>query len=557
MWYLALWILTASLVTSEGLANSPVALVHDSTDHIIVTLKAADPTLSVSSVDGVSYAELSIHGFTLLGELGGPALPTFTKLIAIPYGKKAIVSVIAEDKGTFTIEQNHLVPFKGIRRHCGEDHNLVSASPDKYASFKNKPAVTIGETSFLGPVRIAPLVFNPVRIFPNSKKFELIRKATIRVSFENDPAKQIQPPVNPLGLTSRHYKFFRSMVLNHGVFPRFARTDSIPTDLMIVHMDYLNDVRKLIEFKESQGRGVIVKPFTNPTHREVIEYIKTKYQSSTPPDHTLIIGNIDQIPSFRRGNFWSDYNYSLLDSGSFPDISIGRLAANTSTELQEVISKIIARETSDRVDGKFLVTSGFETSWCHENLDYISEKIFKHSQIEIEVDKRYASDGHRTSSILTGFNANPNIIIYDGHGSQDGMTEIPFYIRHLRNLSNQSFPIILDIACLNSYWPSAGAAHPNFADRIFTLPSHGAAGIFSSSFYSGGHDLFRHLLRAAIYDDQSTSEPYHLVNEIGWMIQFGKVKYLEQYNGTADALEDNYMFYYHGDPASTFFSDRR
>src|SRR5690606_35904932 len=63
---------------------------------------------------------------------------------------------------------------------------------------------------------------------------------------------------------------------------------------------------------------------------QIKEIIASEYQKSEPPSQTLLIGNIDQIPSWRGSgdNTWTDFNYTTLDSGTVPDLSLGRVPAH-------------------------------------------------------------------------------------------------------------------------------------------------------------------------------------------------------------------------------------
>src|SRR5690606_36458985 len=133
------------------------------------------------------------------------------------------------------------------------------------------------------------------------------------------------------------------------------------------------------------------------------------------PTHTVFVGSIDKIPAFKKGSYWSDFPYTLLDSGNYPDLSLGRLAARDGNELKRMIEKILARERNPRDDGKVLVTSGYETGWCHKNLAFIQGNIFDKSPVPLSITKLYASEGKKTDAVIDAYNADPNFIVYDGH----------------------------------------------------------------------------------------------------------------------------------------------
>jgi len=44
--------------------------------------------------------------------------------------------------------------------------------------------------------------------------------------------------------------------------------------------------------------------------------------------------------------------------------------------------------------------------------------------------------GAKQAEVVAGYNENPNFIVYDGHGNQQGMTELPLVISDLDKLRN-------------------------------------------------------------------------------------------------------------------------
>jgi hypothetical protein len=546
------------LCSSVGQAE-PIRLIHDGVDHLILELSAPEIKARAVSLGSQSFTELTAPGFTNLGELGAPALPVATRIIAIPQNTRPVVTVISKKETPLPLKDK--IVFQGpMRRHCSNDHLKASFDEVKYLASKTRAAVELSEASFIGPVQSAFLSYVPVHFEPKSQNnASIASKMVIRVDFVKTKHRSPKPPVNPQALTDKDFFMYRSLFLNKGFFATLTRqARKSAATLIITPSIYQQALGPLVQFKESTGREVVIKVLDRPTTADVKSVIAAAYQSAMPPSHTVIVGSIDQIPSYRFNGFWTDYTYSLLDAGTLPDISIGRLPARTATELEQLIAKIIHREKTPRNEGSFLVTSGFETDWCQENLGFIMAQIFENSRFALQINKMYASDGFRTAAVVNGFNSNPNVIVYDGHGDERGMTEIPLYFSHFDQLKNHgTYPLIFDIACENTSWPSSGAGSArNFGDSVTVLKEAGAAGIVTSSFFSGGHDLFRHMFRASVYDERDSREPYHDITNMGTIVLWGKIKYLEQYGGDQEALADNYMFYYLGDPESTLFQAR-
>lgn len=486
--------------------------------------------------------------------IGAPKIPSFSTFVAIPKGHTAVLKTGLAKTRNLSLKTS--LPTQQRRRtHCTGSSEKVAASPLLTLKAASDPIASIEEISYAGPLKVALVKMRPVRVSSKAKTLRYSPEINFEIQFvpEKNPTSA---PVNPTGLSKRSQKLFRSILRKEQRGDFLNTSTRADVELLIVSQSYDDDptLAWFIQHKHSMGKQLQIEYVSSPSKEQIKAIIKKAYESKFAPNHTLFIGSIDQIPSFRRSSYWSDFPYALLDQGNYPDISVGRMPARNATELKQIVQKVIARENTQKDDHKILVTSGYETSWCHKNLAFIKDKIFDRSENPFDYTSKYASNGHKTDSIIDSYNDNPNIIVYDGHGNTQGMTEIPLSISHISRLKNSTYPIIFDIACLNSYWPSSGAGSENFAAKMISADKAGPAGILAASHNSNGHDLFRHMFRSFIYDELEQTH-FHRVNEIGSVMLRGKLKYLEQNGGSGSALNDSYMFYYHGDPGTFIYSE--
>lgn len=113
------------------------------------------------------------------------------------------------------------------------------------------------------------------------------------------------------------------------------------------------------------------------------------------------------------------------------------------------------------------------------NLGAPAVKVINKYKTEVSAEK-----------VITAYNQNPSLVVYDGHGNRQGMTEIPLLISSLERLHNAVYPILLDIACLNANWRSS-ASPRNFAESILLDSNRGLAGILASGGSGYGHAFFQ------------------------------------------------------------------
>jgi hypothetical protein len=312
-------------------------------------------------------------------------------------------------------------------------------------------------------------------------------------------------------------------------------------DLVIADEALKEPLKRYVDFKKSHGRTVHEFYVKDKTTDDIKAIISAEYKSTTPPNDTMLVGSIDRIPSFRgdSDNNWTDWRYTMLDDGDLPDLSLGRVPAQSAAELSAWIDKAIARETGPRRIDDILLTAGQDTSLgCPQNVLRVGDNI--HAAAEtVNLIKKFRTEVE-TQDVIDAYNASPNVIVYDGHGNRTSMYEIPLSIP-FEGLTNKMFPIILDIACKNANWPEDGATERNFAETILLKPGAGAAGIMASGGSGGGHSFFRTIgenmaeARKALATDPR-------LNEIGRVILLAKVKH---------GMEEKSYWNYYGDPASS------
>lgn len=474
------------------------------------------------------YREIRVKDFEFIALEGAPELPRLSALVMVPDSANVSWSALPSPAEK-TIALTSDIAFSEMAP--SHEHRPASRNDSAYARVYGKNAIEIEEVSYAGTDRLARITFHP--FFYDAAKRTLRFRDSLNVRLNFSGGQLSTPPVG--GIRGE----MASLVSVNA--PKRAFRDS-KIDLIIAHEMYEKTLFSYLEFKRSLGREVRFHSVGKQTADQIKAIIAQEYKSSTPPNGTMLVGSIDQIPSWKGSgdNTWSDYSYQTLDSGTLPDVAVGRIPAQNLEELRSILSKIVARETEPRDIDQILLTAGRDTALgCPANVSVVGDKI-KVAAASIKVVKRYRTDS-TTQQVYDGYNDSPNIVVYDGHGNRQGMSEIPLNIEDLDQLKNKTHPIVLDIACLNANWPSSGASSRNFAESILMKKEVGVAGIMASGGSGYGHDFFQTIGKLmAEARKQLTTHP--ALNEIGRVIMTAKVSH-----GTQDK---NYWNYY-GDPSTS------
>jgi hypothetical protein len=511
-----------------------IELIKQSPKELVLRLRTDAPKLVEVVIQGARYSRIAKGELQNEGAPGHPEIPTLSDLIWVPQGTKPVLTVHSVPSQILSLDSD-LSYLESLPNHCGSATSPVKQNGPAYKKTYGIPSVEITETGFGASDKFARIKFWPFQYHPTKRQLFWAPEILVTVSFESEIEKDLPTVLNP------NQSLAPYLALNP---PQRKLTRSRnPVDLVISHPTYQSILSRYIDFKKLLGRDSRVYFVEKKTAEEIKNMIRKEYAEEIPPSSVLLVGNIDQIPSWKGSsdNRWTDFPYTTLDKDSLPDISLGRIPAHNSEELNYFIDKAIAREKEPRNSEEFLLTAGQDESLgCPQNVTKVGKKIIQGAPL-VNLTKKYRTEVG-TEEVISAYNSNPNIIVYDGHGNRAGMTEIPLLISTLNKLSNSAYPIILDIACLNANW-SSSATPRNFAESILLAGNRGAAGIMASGGSGYGHDFFQTIGELIGKSHQRHQADPHM-NEIGQVILGAKIKH-----GTQDRTYWNY----YGDPSSSVF----
>jgi hypothetical protein len=118
--------------------------------------------------------------------------------------------------------------------------------------------------------------------------------------------------------------------------------------LIITNPLFLSAIEPLAAWKTEKGFPVTIATTsqTGGTNTQIRDYIARAYQEWTvPPQFVLLVGDVEQLPSFSFHSTISDHPYSTIDGTDFmPDLNVGRLSVSNLPEAETIVAKILRYE---------------------------------------------------------------------------------------------------------------------------------------------------------------------------------------------------------------------
>ena len=446
-------------LSPDGTTGVPgVKLLTKSPGGLTLELDIPSVELSELELDGQIFQALDLTAGGHLGAVGQPALPTFTRLVALPSGSGVSVRVIdreTTDLGTLRLAPNQDIVSADKVGPVRFDTALYAAAP------ASEIGVTVGEPALMHGLRVVPVTFSPVAHDPVSGRTEIARRLTVEVTFSgrddrNDKAAQ------PHFIPESFAEIFAAEVAG---YERGDVATGPGSYIMICpnNSTVLSIVDRLADWRRRQGYNVevVTTATTGTSNSSIKTWLQGRYNDIEPPlEFVTLVGDATgavTIPSWREYESGytgeGDHDYTTLEGGDvLADVHLGRLSVTNTSQLQIVVDKIVDYESApDMSQTNWFTTagltgdpssSGYSTIWVNQ---YVKEQLLDLNYTRIDT----IWSGNYLTQMLATINQGESYFTYRGYWHMSGMTE-----SHILSLSNgQQLPFACILTCdTGSFW---------------------------------------------------------------------------------------------------------
>jgi hypothetical protein len=515
------------------------------------------------------YVRLAIPEGSVAGAYGQPELPTVTELLRVPFGAKLAVSTEAvydEMPVSTLIGAPRIMPAQpSVPKLPGAREAAVftidEQSYHRAAPIFDAPAGVVGEGQLRG-YRFVALQMRPFNYRPADGTLSLARELTVRVRFLNsdwtETAYQDSRYAEP-----RTFAMARELMINFDAFPRGKAEAFAPSAFVLIGDAAVFQNAKLQEFIEWETqRGYDVKPVTlnevgGPDAMSILNFLRNAYETwEIPPAYVLLLGDTNIIPAFDSvtGSMPTDVYYGAMNEQDyFPDLGIGRLPFRKDGQLNNMLNKIMSVEKNQWTGGdgwtrhatfmasndNFNISQGTHNYVCAEDL----------KPAGFTCTKVYTHQGGTTQEAIAALNTGPTVHAYSGHGSETSWADGPVMNQNqVRNLTNQTFPLVLSHACVTGSYDI-----PECFGETFVRIATGALAFWgaSNNSYWDEDDV----IERAMFDGWFKGDGK--LATLPWtkgMLDYSLIKLYEQYNGGGRTRYYFEMYNLFGNPETQLYS---
>jgi len=476
----------------DAVELSSVRVLDSDVSTTVLEYRVGGFSKSPVDIGGEMFHAVGLPGEGLILRRGMPELPSMSRSVVIPDAAEMAVRVVSSHYVDY--HDVPVAPSKGVLTRNIDPATVAYTFDAAYGGDDWYPErLAYGrEPYIMRDVRGMVVVVNPFQYNPATRTLRVYDRVTVEVT-ESGPAGKNALTHHPRELNSEFRKIYERHFVNFdaGTGTRYPAVDDVGGMLVICYDDagFLSAMQPLVDWKNQMGVPceMVTTTTAGGTAANIKSYI-TQYYNENDLAFVLLVGDIEQLPSFTSQGGASDPTYSTITADDYPDVFVGRFSAATVAQVQTQVLRTIEYERTPQAGAAWYhkgmgVASnqgpGDDGEDDDEHIDNIRTDLLAFTYTL--VDQIYDYSG-TASDVTNGLNDGRSVINYTGHGSTTSWGSTGFSNSHVNALTNDNMlPFIISVACVNGQFAYSTCFAEAWLRATNGTEPTGAVGMYASS----------------------------------------------------------------------------
>ena len=449
--------------------------------------------------DGDVFTKPELKDAGTIVNPGDPYLPTVSTYYAVEPGKQFSASVTIQE--TEIIQNVNILPLEGY--HANLKGRAIAGNTYSQDALFPENIVTVSEPIIMRGLTMVQVSITPFQYNPVTNELTIIQS----VDLELEESGTSEMPFIPQKRSRAFEKLYESMVVNYSSLNRDELEYQRPCILYVLPNNLTNDmeesIQELMDWKQRVGFEIneISSSTVVNDKNNLKDYIENAYETwDNPPVHVTIVGDAEgsyDIPTWNQYNGDGDHPYSTLEgSDNFPEVFLGRLSFDTSSQLATIVSKTVNYESNPYMGENWFQraclvgdpsSSGISTVITNEHIDEILD-LEGYNDINTIYSSPYASQ------MVSGITEGVSFFNYRGYWGVSGFGSGDI------NSTNNGFmlPVATVLTCGTGSFGSEECLTESFLRAgTPTVPKGAVACIGTATI--GTHTMYNNLVDMGFY----------------------------------------------------------
>ena len=453
---------------------------------------------------GGEFAWLSMPNTVIGGNEGDPQIPVVNELIAVPVGSQPTITVTSYSIKDYNLTEmgiKTLVPRQPSLRKDKNPEDVPFVYNDaayKKRGMRLEPQATVAVVGTMRGVQLGKLTIEPVSYDPVNNTLRVFNDIEVEVSFDGADAKATE---NMLVETYSPYFDIVYKQLFNGMAVLDAYTEhpdlyTTPVKMLVVTTStYANSTafQSWLTWKKQKGIYVDVQTVANNASANTIKNLIYARYNETHPTFLVLVGDETVVTYYQLwdyesnyGNAASDLEYASVDGDVYHDMYMSRMPVSSTTELSNLINKILTYEKYTMSDPSYLDETLLIAGWDSQATAYIGKPTIQYA------NNYYFNSAHGITPhvfLTTGsgqttcynYINNVGFVNYTAHGDIQKWHDPEFTNSNVNSLTNNDkYFWAMGNCCLTANFKNAQNNQTCFGEAMVRAANKGAWGYIGS-----------------------------------------------------------------------------
>jgi hypothetical protein len=429
---------------------------------------------------------------------GNPELPVSVNMLEVPIFGDYVLNVYGEDFVIYDASALgiHFPVYPSqppvSKSHTGPVEFIQNKNTYQTDAFYSLPLARFEETGMMRNINLGTLYVSPVQYNPVTQEIKIYKAMDVEILFKKTEFVKTQM------IKELHKSpLFRPSNIINPMNNGKTEFSKVPVKYLIVaHSMFRGELDEFMAWKKRKGFlvdiGYTDDENVGTTTASITHFIKSYYDDATPenpaPTYVLLVGDVQQIPTFMTGGHATDLYYFTWVGGNIPSCYYGRFSAQNIDHLTPQIEKTLQYEQFTMPDPNYLndavLVAGYDVSysskWANGFVNYATQYYINTANGYTNVHAHLHPCTHLAAQIRDQISAGVGLANYTAHCNFDSWYNPRFDINDISAMNNLNKYGLMIGSCCGSNKFNLDEC---FGEALLRAPGKGAVG------YIGGSDL--------------------------------------------------------------------
>lgn len=356
----------------------------------MTSLKASFSFSTIEAEDYESergtFSWLSMANTVIGGNEGDPQIPVVNELIAVPFGATPRVEITSYSTTDYRLDDlgiHTLVPRQpSLRKDLRpEDVPFVyNESAYQTRGLRSAPNAIVSVEGIMRGIRLGKMTIEPVSYDPVNNTLRVFNDIEVEVHFDGADAQATEQML--VDTYSPYFNVvYKQMFNGRAIANAYDDHPDLYTTpvkmLVITTSTYANSdaFNTWLTWKKQKGIDVDVQTVANGATAATIKNLIYSRYNTNHPSFLVIVGDETVVTYYSLWDYGSTYGkaatdleYASVDGDVYHDMFISRMPVSSTTELSNLVNKILTYEKYTMSDPSYLsnvlLIAGADDTWA-------------------------------------------------------------------------------------------------------------------------------------------------------------------------------------------------